>query len=93
MKSSVMQTDKTASYRKDISDHKWLQSRNCSTPYYRQCRVIMSADDDGSPQLNSQRRGSKTQKMFFSPGGGKWFFGTEQTIWLLGKFVRMTNRL
>jgi hypothetical protein len=43
------------SFRKDISEKMLLQSRNFSTPYYRQFRVIPSADGDGSPQLNSQR--------------------------------------
>jgi hypothetical protein len=54
-----MEVNKTVSLRKYFSEHKWLQSRNCSTQYYRQYRVILLADGDCSQQLNSQGRGSK----------------------------------
>jgi len=63
-----LQQNYSTSFRKHIAEHKWLYSRNFSMPYYRQCRVILSADGDGSLQLNILYWVSKIQELILFPG-------------------------
>jgi len=77
------------SFRKNISEHKWLQSRNCSTPYYRKYLVILLADGDGSQQMNNLRKAFKTQKLILLPGVENGFSELSRLSGSLGRLVRM----